>query len=424
MLGLMERDDTVTDQLQTISAALRGRLPEMCQAVTDRILERIPLLRDDDAMVDLLTVSVESNVTTAVHVLGFQIDAEQVEAPAAALEYARRLAQRGVPIGDLLRAYRIGQASFMQWCYRELADQAGDGPTDMSAVMTLTENIFDYVDQVSEHVLIAYTRERDRWVRNGAAVRAAQVRSLLEGGPIDINHVESVLGYRLNQHHVGILAWSDEPAHGEGGTLVELERLAGRLADHVSKGSRALFVARDETSAFVWLPLGSEEALGTDAFDDLVPALDWSVHLALGEPTKGPNGFRVTMREALRVHTVAVMAGSVATNITRYSKIAPVALLTEDLERARDWVISSLGPLAVDDEATARLRETLLVFFSTGGSYVETAERLTLHKNTVHYRVRKAEEVRGRPIGNDRLDLELALLACRWLRSAVLMPPP
>ena len=46
MLGLMEPDEAVTDQLKSISAALRGRLPEMCQAVTDRILERIPLLRE------------------------------------------------------------------------------------------------------------------------------------------------------------------------------------------------------------------------------------------------------------------------------------------------------------------------------------------------------------------------------------------
>jgi len=48
---------------------------------------------------------------------------------------------------------------------------------------------------------------------------------------------------------------------------------------------------------------------------------------------------------------------------------------------------------------------------------------LSLHKNTVFYRVRKAEEIRGRPVGGDRFAVELALLTCHWLRSAVLMPP-
>ena len=47
-----------------------------------------------------------------------------------------------------------------------------------------------------------------------------------------------------------------------------------------------------------------------------------------------------------------------------------------------------------------------------------------LHKNTVHYRIRKAEEILGRPLQESRLDVELALSACRWLGPAVLPPPP
>jgi hypothetical protein len=34
--------------------------------------------------------------------------------------------------------------------------------------------------------------------------------------------------------------------------------------------------------------------------------------------------------------------------------------------------------------------------------------------------VQKAEELRGRPFRAARLDVELALLACHWLGSAVL----
>ncbi|MBV8996958.1 MAG: helix-turn-helix domain-containing protein [Pseudonocardiales bacterium] len=43
-----------------------------------------------------------------------------------------------------------------------------------------------------------------------------------------------------------------------------------------------------------------------------------------------------------------------------------------------------------------------------------------LHRNTAQYRAQKAEELRGRPLREGRLDLELALLACHWLGSAVL----
>jgi hypothetical protein len=85
-------------------------------------------------------------------------------------------------------------------------------------------------------------------------------------------------------------------------------------------------------------------------------------------------------------------------------------------------VLSTLGGLATDDEHHARLRDTLLAFLQAGGSYKATAERLTLHKNTVQYRIRKAEESLGRPVGEHQHDVELALRASHWLGSSVLQP--
>ena len=96
--------------------------------------------------------------------------------------------------------------------------------------------------------------------------------------------------------------------------------------------------------------------------------------------------------------------------------------MSGSIELLQAWVAETLGALADGDQHTARLRDTLRVFLQENGSYKTTAERLTLHKNTVQYRVRKAEEGLGRPIGPDRLNLELALLASQWLGAAVLRP--
>jgi DNA-binding PucR family transcriptional regulator len=93
-------------------------------------------------------------------------------------------------------------------------------------------------------------------------------------------------------------------------------------------------------------------------------------------------------------------------------------------ELLRAWVLGTLAGLAGDDEHHARLRETLLVFLQTGGSYKTTAEQLILHKNTVQYRIRKASESLGRPVGRNRYEVELALQASRWLGSSVLQPTP
>jgi DNA-binding PucR family transcriptional regulator len=96
--------------------------------------------------------------------------------------------------------------------------------------------------------------------------------------------------------------------------------------------------------------------------------------------------------------------------------------MSGSIELLQAWVTETLGALADDDEHNARLRDTLRVFLQENGSYKTTAERLILHKNTVQYRVRKAEETLRRPIGPDRLQIELALLATQSLGRAVLRP--
>jgi DNA-binding PucR family transcriptional regulator len=105
-----------------------------------------------------------------------------------------------------------------------------------------------------------------------------------------------------------------------------------------------------------------------------------------------------------------------------FSEVAPVAMMLGSADLLRAWVLSTLAGLAADDDHHARLRDTLLVFLQSGGSYKTTAERLMLHKNTVQYRVRKAEESLGRPVGENRHDVELALRASHWLGSSVLQP--
>jgi hypothetical protein len=72
----------------------------------------------------------------------------------------------------------------------------------------------------------------------------------------------------------------------------------------------------------------------------------------------------------------------------------------------------------------ARLRDTLRVFLGCESSYKLAAGELTLHSNTVKYRVGRAMIRRGRPITNDRFDVELALLLCHWYGDALLSPKP
>ena len=102
--------------------------------------------------------------------------------------------------------------------------------------------------------------------------------------------------------------------------------------------------------------------------------------------------------------------------------LSVVARLGGDVVGTRGWVTTVLGHLATDSENDARLRETLRVYLASGCSYKLAAEELNLHFNSVKYRVGRAVARRGREIGTDRLDVELALLACHWYGAAVLQP--
>ncbi|MER6299618.1 helix-turn-helix domain-containing protein [Kitasatospora sp. NPDC001539] len=72
-----------------------------------------------------------------------------------------------------------------------------------------------------------------------------------------------------------------------------------------------------------------------------------------------------------------------------------------------------LAPLAAhDDENSVSLLGTLAVFLDHDGSWARTAESLHIHVNTVHYRIRRIEELTGRNLARlrDRIDLRAALL--------------
>jgi DNA-binding PucR family transcriptional regulator len=179
-----------------------------------------------------------------------------------------------------------------------------------------------------------------------------------------------------------------------------------------------VFLPRDVSSAWAWLPLGIRDTF--DAAAASTADLDGDIHFAFGDPAKGMTGFRISHQQAVAAQAVVLAAGSPALRAVTFGQVAPVAMMLGSSELLRAWVLSTLAGLATDDKHHARLRGTLLVFLQSGGSYKTTAERLMLHKNTVQYRIRKAEESLGQPVGENRYDVELALRTSRWLGSSVL----
>jgi len=242
---------------------------------------------------------------------------------------------------------------------------------------------------------------------------------VLRNERVDLGSSETILGYRLRQHHVGVVCWAGK-TEADGSTLARLEQTTAEIARSVGCEGKPIFLPQDESSAWAWLPLGARDDFPAEAVSTCADGTGAGIRFALGAVGSGVSGFRRTHQQALGAHAVALAAGASGPFLTSFADVAPLALMSGSIELVRAWVAETLGSLADDDEHSRVLRGTLRVFLEEGGSFKATAERLTLHKNTVQYRVRKAEQSLGRPVGEDRLQVELALLASQWLGAAVL----
>src|SRR5690242_10438258 len=169
--SMSRSNPSVAESTSEVSAALVPRSAELAADIYQLIVQEIPALRRDRRVLALLEASVAENVSTMLHVLQHGIDLENVRAPAAAEEYARRLAQHGAPVAALLRAYRIGSARFEEWCLQELGRSTESASIVSATGMLITGTLASYIDLVSEEVFSAYEAEKEKWLRNQSAAQ-------------------------------------------------------------------------------------------------------------------------------------------------------------------------------------------------------------------------------------------------------------
>jgi hypothetical protein len=279
----------VAELVAGVAAAVAGRADAVSGNVYEVILREIPQLDEDKPLVALLASSVDSNVDTCLQIMQHRIDLSAVQAPAAAVEYARRLAQRGSPLTALLRAYRVGHACFSDWLLTELARQTSDAEMITAVTLSMSRIVAGYIDQTSEEMVAAYTQERENWLRNRNAARTARIRELLSGERTDVRAAEATLGYRLRQYHVGVVCWAGDAA-GTVDEITRLERAVGQVAVQAASAGDPVFLPRDECSAWAWLPLGIRDRF--DAAAASTAGVDSSIHFAFGDAARGPAGPR------------------------------------------------------------------------------------------------------------------------------------
>lgn len=420
-------DPAVATASAEVMDRLMARQVAVSQSVQQALASQITQLRGDRELVQLLGASVAGNVETIFNALRHDISLDNIEPPTAALEYARRVAQRGVPMDALVRAYRLGHSLVIDAASDEVNAAGLDARIGLAVFERITSVSFRYIDWISQQVVVVYEEERDRWLTNQNSARALRVREVLEAPAsalaADPEALTAALRYPVQRTHLAIVLWWPADSEHEDG-LGRLEAVLREIADVLGPQGSPLFVAADRNTGWGWIPLTSAAAVtAVDAVRTHLTTRSASPTVALGTPSYGVEGFRRSHRQAMKARGVALAAGTDGVIAAGDPGLAAAALIAENLDDAREFVSETLGALASDTANDARLRETLRVYLHDGASYKSAGEKLNLHFNSVKYRVGRAEERRGRPVDDDRLDVELALLLCQRYGTAVLSGP-
>jgi hypothetical protein len=118
----------VADRIPVIAGEVARRigapLPDLTPEMTMMFIDIIPEFRHDQAVQRLMVASTASNPGAVVDMLLLGISLEDIAVPPAAAEYARGFAQHDLSLEALLRAYRLGEHTFLQWVIEDLRRQA------------------------------------------------------------------------------------------------------------------------------------------------------------------------------------------------------------------------------------------------------------------------------------------------------------
>jgi hypothetical protein len=196
-----------------------------------------------------------------------------------------------------------------------------------------------------------------------------------------------------------------EPSEPDEQHAAVLEAVANGIGSTLSDGA-AMLVPVGNWLVWGWAHHSAPPA-GQPRLTLPVPA---GVHVAIGSAASGIDGLVQTHQEAVEARRVARLLGHRVGPAVFHDDVVLLELLTANPIAARRFVAAELGALAMADEHMERLRMTLQVYFEENLSPVRTARRLGVNKNTIVYRVERAEEILGHDVHERRRELEAAVV--------------
>jgi hypothetical protein len=395
--------DAIVDVVKVMSADLDGVAGELTAAIHANLGEL-----EDDLRLGTHQ-SCRSNLGMIMTMLAAGTRPSLAVPPAEALAYAKEYVHRRHGLELLQRSYRTAQASFSRMWLEQLRVRATDADELAATFGFFNEWLFAWVETLESRLTEYYMAERERHLRGVTAIRAEEVRAILEGASVDAVAASRRLRYELDRGHVAFVIWApeaqlDQP-HGHV-LFATMEQLAAETAELI--GARDHMTVPLHGYLACWAGFRDPPAL--ENLPAAFPARSRRrLDVAFGALGEGIPGFRRSHEEALLARRVQLVRQSASSAYVQFSDVALDALLMENPAEARRFVARQLGNLAEESDAASRLRTTVSAFLQENASFLHTARRLGVHENTVAYRIRRAEELLGHELKGNQVELQTAL---------------
>ena len=377
----------------SIVAAARTSLPDLVERVVHRIRTEIPFYAAEDVVATAdLRASVRANVDYILDSLTGTARAN-LSAPDAT---GRTRAAQGVPLAEMLTAYRVGVAelwSALVTAARGLPDVPADDVIELAGAVFAAQNTY------SDAALAAYRDEARELLRMQERERAALVEVILTGAAAKgtLWEVANALRLPLDGAFL-VIAAETEPGHdpiprAESALAVIDVRSVWRLDAEVSLGVLSLPDRSRNGAVLTVLDKHATRRIGASPVFGELHQAGWALQLARLALGSNSGGSGVAQFRDSPIDILVAAAPHAALETAR-------AVLGGLLELPEDELDLLLGTF----EAWVR---------ASGSATVAGAE-LYCHPNTVRYRLRRIEAGTGRVLANPGDVAELVTAVRAW----------
>jgi hypothetical protein len=387
------------EALSRLAARIEPRVDDIAVELTDLVLAEIEPYRS--GVVD--RAEVQRSMAANYRYLLAHLRDEQPPDFAAPRETGRRRSELGLPLPDLLRAYRIGFTRL----WHILVDEARrSGETTYESLVDAASEVWALADTYAQEATEAYRAATAQQLLSDAKRRATLIEAVLTGDLTEQGTLWDIAEQlRLPVHGVFVVVAAETTAIGQD----PLAQVEARLA------------AIDVASAWRLLPGIEVGLISCRRAGRVRDALDIVAGLATGRVGASSVFDRVDgAADALRLARIAMASVPPGVTAVHEFDARPLAVMVaadpESSRRTARVVLGGVLELPAEDRDT--LLQTLTGWLDANGSATDAGRALYVHPNTVRHRLRRIEQHTGRSLSSPRETAELAVA----LQAVALFP--